>query len=117
MKAVDKFEYRRGFRLWDIRTWQIRQAVSRSVVDYARTIRIPARIAEAHRKFVKTSRQLKKSAENRRKRRSPRSFGAARKMRHILKPRRMPYYRIDAAISAEAEAAPAHQVIRCPSFK
>jgi RNA polymerase primary sigma factor len=58
MRAVDKFDYRRGFKFGTYATWWIRQAISRSTADDARTIRIPAHIAEALRRIVQTSRRL-----------------------------------------------------------
>ena len=58
MKAVDKFEYRRGYKFSTYATWWIRQAVNRSIADQARTIRIPVHMIEAMSKIVRTSRQL-----------------------------------------------------------
>jgi len=58
MKAVDKFDYRRGYKFGTYATWWIRQAVSRSTSDYARTIRIPAHIVEALYKIARMSRRL-----------------------------------------------------------
>ncbi len=58
MKAVDKFDYRRGYKFGTYTTWWIRQAVSRSTADYARTIRIPAHIVEALYKIARMSRRL-----------------------------------------------------------
>ena len=58
MKAVDKFEYRRGYKFSTYATWWIRQAVSRSLADQARTIRIPVHMIEAINKIVRTSRQM-----------------------------------------------------------
>jgi RNA polymerase primary sigma factor len=58
MKAVDKFEYRRGYKFATYATWWIRQAVSRSLADQSRTIRLPVHMTEAIRKIVHTSRQL-----------------------------------------------------------
>src|SRR5712692_8204042 len=58
MKAVDKFEYRRGYKFATYATWWIRQAVSRSLADQARTIRIPAHMIEMTNKIVRTSRQM-----------------------------------------------------------
>jgi RNA polymerase primary sigma factor len=58
MKAVDKFDYRRGYKFGTYATWWIRQAVSRSTADHARTIRIPVHIAEALYRIVRTSRRL-----------------------------------------------------------
>jgi RNA polymerase primary sigma factor len=57
MKAVDKFEYRRGYKFATYATWWIRQAVSRSLADQARTIRVPAHMIETINKIVRTSRQ------------------------------------------------------------
>ena len=58
MKAVDKFEYRRGYKFATYATWWIRQAVSRSLADQSRTIRVPVHMTEAINKVVRTSRQL-----------------------------------------------------------
>jgi RNA polymerase primary sigma factor len=58
MKAVDKFDYRRGYKFGTYATWWIRQAVSRSTADYARTIRIPAHIVDALYKIARMSRRL-----------------------------------------------------------
>jgi RNA polymerase primary sigma factor len=58
MKAVDKFEYRRGYKFATYATWWIRQAVSRSTADQARTIRIPVHMIEAITRVVRTSRQM-----------------------------------------------------------
>ena len=58
MKAVDKFEYRRGYKFSTYATWWIRQAVTRSIADQARTIRIPVHMMDAISKVVRTSRQL-----------------------------------------------------------
>jgi len=58
MKAVDKFEYRRGYKFSTYATWWIRQAVSRSIADQARTIRIPVHMIDAINKIVRTSRQI-----------------------------------------------------------
>src|SRR5262245_4397226 len=58
MKAVDKFEYRRGFKFSTYATWWIRQAVTRSIADQARTIRIPVHMIEVMNKIVRTSRQM-----------------------------------------------------------
>jgi RNA polymerase primary sigma factor len=58
MKAVDKFEYRRGYKFSTYATWWIRQAVSRSLADQSRTIRVPVHMTEAINKIVRTSRQL-----------------------------------------------------------
>ena len=58
MKAVDKFEYRRGYKFSTYATWWIRQAVSRGLHDQARTIRIPVHMIEVMSKIVRTSRQM-----------------------------------------------------------
>ena len=58
MKAVDKFEYRRGYKFSTYATWWIRQAVSRSLADQSRTIRVPVHMIEAVGKIVRTSRQM-----------------------------------------------------------
>ena len=58
MKAVDKFEYRRGYKFATYATWWIRQAITRSIADQARTIRIPVHMLETISKIVRTSRQL-----------------------------------------------------------
>ena len=58
MKAVDKFEYRRGYKFSTYATWWIRQAITRSIADQARTIRIPVHMIESINKIVRTSRQL-----------------------------------------------------------
>jgi len=58
MKAVDKFEYRRGYKFSTYATWWIRQAITRSIADQARTIRIPIHMIEAINKVVRTSRQM-----------------------------------------------------------
>jgi RNA polymerase primary sigma factor len=60
MKAVDKFEYRRGYKFSTYGTWWIRQAISRSIADQARTIRIPVHMIEASFQVMRTSRQLLK---------------------------------------------------------
>jgi len=58
MKAVDKFEYRRGYKFSTYATWWIRQAISRSIADQARTIRLPVHMVEIVNKLIRTSRQL-----------------------------------------------------------
>ncbi len=58
MKAVDKFEYRRGYKFATYATWWIRQAVSRSLADQSRTIRVPVHMIESVNKIVRTSRQM-----------------------------------------------------------
>ena len=63
MKAVDKFEYRRGYKFSTYATWWIRQAITRSIADQARTIRIPVHMIETINKLVRTSRQMMKIAK------------------------------------------------------
>src|SRR5580693_1364403 len=58
MKAVDKFEYRRGYKFSTYATWWIRQAIRRSIADQARTIRVPAHVIDAMRQLAQTSRQM-----------------------------------------------------------
>jgi RNA polymerase primary sigma factor len=58
MRAVDKFDYRRGYKFGTYASWWIRQAVSRSITDHARTIRIPVHVAEALRRILQASRRL-----------------------------------------------------------
>jgi RNA polymerase primary sigma factor len=58
MKAVDKFEYKRGYKFSTYATWWIRQAITRSIADQARTIRIPVHMIETMNKMVRTSRQM-----------------------------------------------------------
>jgi RNA polymerase primary sigma factor len=58
MKAVDKFEYRRGYKFSTYATWWIRQAITRSIADQARTIRIPVHMIEAINKIMRTSRRM-----------------------------------------------------------
>src|SRR6516162_5325090 len=58
MKAVDKFEYRRGYKFSTYATWWIRQAITRSIADQARTIRIPAHMIEVANKIIRTSRKM-----------------------------------------------------------
>ncbi|MEM7499593.1 MAG: RNA polymerase sigma factor RpoD [Pseudomonadota bacterium] len=58
MKAVDKFEYRRGYKFSTYATWWIRQAITRSIADHARTIRIPVHMIETINKLVRTGRQM-----------------------------------------------------------
>ena len=58
MKAADKFEYRRGYKFSTYATWWIRQAITRSIADQARTIRIPVHMIETINKIVRTTRQI-----------------------------------------------------------
>ena len=58
MKAVDKFEYKRGYKFSTYATWWIRQAITRAIADQARTIRIPVHMIETINKLIRTSRQL-----------------------------------------------------------
>jgi RNA polymerase primary sigma factor len=58
MKAVDKFEYRRGYKFSTYATWWVRQAITRSIADQARTIRIPVHMIETINKLIRTSRQM-----------------------------------------------------------
>ena len=58
MKAVDKFEYRRGYKFSTYATWWIRQAITRSIADQARTIRIPVHMIETINKLNRISRQI-----------------------------------------------------------
>jgi RNA polymerase primary sigma factor len=58
MKAVDKFEYRRGYKFSTYATWWIRQAITRAIADQARTIRIPVHMIETINKLIRTSRYL-----------------------------------------------------------
>ncbi|PJF37720.1 MAG: RNA polymerase sigma factor RpoD, partial [Phototrophicales bacterium] len=58
MKAVDKFEYRRGYKFSTYATWWIRQAITRAIADQARTIRIPVHMIETINKMVRCQRQL-----------------------------------------------------------
>jgi RNA polymerase primary sigma factor len=56
IKAADKFDYHRGYKFWTCAAWWIRQAVSRSIAEHARTIHIPSHIAAALYKIIRTSR-------------------------------------------------------------
>src|SRR5208337_758487 len=58
MKAVDKFEYRRGYKFSTYATWWVRQAITRAIADQARTIRIPVHMIETINKLIRTSRQM-----------------------------------------------------------
>ena len=74
MKAVDKFEYRRGYKFSTYATWWIRQAITRSIADQARTIRIPVHMIETINKLVRTAaRCCTRSAASRSPRSWPRS--------------------------------------------
>ena len=79
MKAVDKFEYRRGYKFSTYATWWIRQAITRSIADQARTIRIPVHMIETINKLVRTSRQMLHEIG-----REPAPGGARRKARHAF---------------------------------
>ena len=92
MKAVDKFEYRRGYKFSTYATWWIRQAISRSIADQARTIRLPVHMFEIVNKLIRTSRQLLQELG-----REPRSEEIAKRMdipvakvRKVLKLRQVP---------------------------
>src|SRR6202790_3326412 len=63
MKAVDKFEYRRGYKFSTYATWWIRQAITRSIADQARTIRIPVHMNESVNKFLRATRELEKKLD------------------------------------------------------
>ncbi len=80
MKAVDKFEYRRGYKFSTYATWWIRQAITRSIADQARTIRIPVHMIETINKLVRTSRQMLHEIG-----REPTARGAGRKARHAAR--------------------------------
>jgi RNA polymerase primary sigma factor len=92
MKAVDKFEYRRGYKFSTYATWWIRQAISRSIADQARTIRLPVHMVEIVNKLFRISRQLVQELG-----REPRSEEIAKRMdipvakvRMVLKVRQVP---------------------------
>jgi RNA polymerase primary sigma factor len=88
MKAVDKFEYRRGYKFSTYATWWIRQAITRSIADQARTIRIPVHMIETINKLVRTiaARCCTKSAANPRRKSWPRSWRCRlEKVRKVLK--------------------------------
>ena len=80
MKAVDKFEYRRGYKFSTYATWWIRQAITRSIADQARTIRIPVHMIETINKIVRTSRQMLNEIG-----REPTPGGARREARHAAR--------------------------------
>ena len=81
MKAVDKFEYRRGYKFSTYATWWIRQAITRSIADQARTIRIPVHMIETINKLNRISRQILQEnwAASRRRKNSLRTHGDARR--------------------------------------
>ena len=75
MKAVDKFEYRRGYKFSTYATWWIRQAITRSIADQARTIRIPVHMIETINKIVRTrARCCTRSAASRPRKSWPKSW-------------------------------------------
>ena len=80
MKAVDKFEYRRGYKFSTYATWWIRQAITRSIADQARTIRIPVHMIETINKIVRTSRQMLNEIG-----REPTPGGIGREARHAAR--------------------------------
>jgi len=88
MKAVDKFEYRRGYKFSTYATWWIRQAITRSIADQARTIRIPVHMIETINKLVRTGRQFlhetgrEATPDRRRGRQPPRRLHRGQERRH-----------------------------------
>ena len=86
MKAVDKFEYRRGYKFSTYATWWIRQAITRSIADQARTIRIPVHMIETINKIVRTQRQMMSEfEENRPEELSKKLAMPLEKVRKVLK--------------------------------
>jgi RNA polymerase primary sigma factor len=105
MKAVDKFEYRRGYKFSTYATWWIRQAISRAIADQARTIRLPVHMIEVVNKLIRTSRRLVQSLG-----RQPTSTELAKQMdipegkvRHALKIMRTPIS-LETPIGVEADS-------------
>src|SRR5262249_20538092 len=105
MKAVDKFEYRRGYKFSTYATWWIRQAISRAIADQARTIRLPVHMTEVVNKLIRTSRRLVQSLG-----RQPTSTEIAKQMdipegkvRHALKIMRTPIS-LETPIGVEADS-------------
>src|SRR5271167_4101503 len=105
MKAVDKFEYRRGYKFSTYATWWVRQAISRSIADQARTIRLPVHMFEIVNKLFRTSRQLVQELG-----REPRSEEIAKRMdipvaklRKVLKFRQVPIS-LETPIGEEGDA-------------
>jgi RNA polymerase primary sigma factor len=105
MKAVDKFEYRRGYKFSTYATWWIRQAISRAIADQARTIRLPAHMIEVVNKLIRTSRQLVQALG-----REPRSAEIAKQMdipeakvRRVLKIMQVPIS-LETPIGEEGDA-------------
>ena len=86
MKAVDKFEYRRGYKFSTYATWWIRQAITRSIADQARTIRIPVHMIETINKIVRTQRLiLSEFGRGLPQKISKKIKNAIRKVRKVLK--------------------------------
>ena len=87
MKAVDKFEYKRGYKFSTYATWWIRQAITRAIADQARTIRIPVHMIETINKLIRTSRALVQELGREPRRRRSRSGWTSRssKVRKVLK--------------------------------
>ena len=101
MKAVDKFEYRRGYKFSTYATWWIRQAITRSIADQARTIRIPVHMIETINKIVRTS-----PPDAQRDRPRADAGGTGRKARHAArKGAQGPQDRQGAAVARNARSA------------